>query len=169
MTLQLFLTKPDRNPLQCSICYERFSEEWMAKRCSAQGPPHIEYHIQDVAVNKAGHLIVCSAYYIHHGIGVKCHAEGPCPHDITYYGYELVPTLFGGERAWISSVGLYRTLRPGWEKLTTLTQKWGVVPESGNPKLYLAVDPQAEWEKLWSYYPERRGRRGGRRLIPANE
>lgn len=164
--VQLGTNRPPANPLQCRICREAFKEEWMAQRCEAQGPPHIEYHSQDVVANTRGILVVCTRYFIHHRIGYKCNVEGPCPHDIEYFGYELIPTWFGPERAFIGSVGR-KSLRPGWEKVTTLTQHWGVIPESGEPGFYLAVDPESEWEKLWKFYPPRPGRRGrppGRRL-----
>lgn len=166
MTLQNQGNK-DTDPRQCRICREMFSEPWMAERCQAQGSPHIEYHVLDVMANQRGRLFVCSFYSVHHGIGVKCDIEGPCPHDVTYHGYELVPMWFGDQHAWISAVGGFRrnSFQPGWEKITTLTQRWGVIPEDGDPSLYLTeVDPPGEWEKLWGFYPERRGRRGGRRL-----
>lgn len=158
--------RPDPDPRQCSICMERFAEEWMATRCQAQGPPIIEYRIGDVVANKAGQLFVCGSHWVHHAFGVKCNVEGPCPHDVTYYGCVLAPGEIGIVRVFIASFD-WRQLRKGWEKIATLTidTEPGMIPESGKPE-ELLVGPyhQEEWDKLWSHYPERRGRRGGRRL-----
>lgn len=159
------------DPKQCSICKERFAEPWMAERCQAQGRPPIEYHAGDVlwTGRRNSNLVVVTRAQVHHGIGVKCNVEGPCPHDVTYHGHQLVPNTFGSERAFICPGWDWKKVSPGHERVTTLNDAmWGIIPESGPPEVYLIpVDLQVEWEKLWSYYPdpEKSGRRGGRRML----
>lgn len=155
------------DPKQCSICRERFTEPWMAQRCEAQGRPPIEYHHGDVLVRGERGLVVVTGVHVHHGIGVTCHVEGPCPHDVSYTGHRLASTFFGCERVFMAPAWDWQKIYPGHERVTTLNNsKWGIIPESGAPETYLIqVDPQVEWEKLWSHYPEKRGRRGGRRIL----
>lgn len=153
------------NPKQCAICRERFAEEWMARRCEAQGWPPVVYRRGDVVVtNRTGRLAVCWTVFVHHAFGVKCHAEGPCPHEVTYTGNFLEPDR-GLDRVWRQ--GEWTMLKPGLELVTTLQRPWREIHESDSPaEVLVGVNPAGEWKQLWSYFPERRGRRAGRRLIP---
>lgn len=169
MTLRFQLQYPwPRDPKRCGICNERFTEEWMAARCAAQGRPRPLYRLYDVLAFRSGKLAICTMVRVHHALGVKCHVEGPCPHDITYGGHFLRADHDRVERAWKIESNSWLHFKPGLERVATLYGSWLVIPESGPPERYLVGgDPQAEWQELWLRYPARphQGRRAGRRML----
>jgi len=164
----------DKDPLRCSICHESFEKEQWARRCESQGLPFLHYRTGDLI--RRGHdndsLLLVRMVRVHHAVGVKCHVEGPCPHDATYYCYRMYADWFGPDRAWLSSVGRaenYHEPRPGHEVVGRLTMPWGVIAESGAPEIYFAGPDQHDiWTRLWCLWDEmklRTGRRAGRRLL----
>ena len=162
------------NPRMCGICHELFAEEWMAQRCEAQGLPLLAYRVGELIKRKndAHSLLLVRRIGIHHATGVKCHVEGPCPHDATYYCYRLYADWFGPDRAWVASAGDmqgYHRPDPGHEVVARLTAPWGVITEMGGAETYMAGPAKEEdWQRLWQLWDEMKlgiGRRAGRRLL----
>ena len=151
----------NENPKECRICHEAFPEEWMARRCKAQGVPTLRYHTYDVLQmdRRAKCLLLVRYVRIHHGLGVKCLAEGPCPHDVSYAGHRFFPRDFGLDRAWISALQEnlfeYQLIMKAYRRIATLSDMWGVIQDTGPASLYL-VGPniEEEWEQLWQVYDD---------------
>jgi len=159
---------------QCSICREVFTEPEYARRCEAQGPPPMPYHVGDLLMrSRAKYLTLITFTRVHHALGVICPINGPCEHDRVYAGSRLYPTLFGNSPAWLASCEVATPVRPAsigfvasvtipapyevkvmtYARLSGLTQPWGVVPEDGDPELYM-IGPYVgeDWQKLWELY-----------------
>lgn len=168
---------------QCSICKEVFTEPEFARRCEAQGFPPMPYHVGDVLrLKKAKHLLLITSTMVHHALGVICPINGPCEHARRYSAYRLSPTVFGDRLAWMASCEMLtlpaergrRPIAPRrvevpspvgvrggmHERLCGLTHNWGVVPEDGDPELYMMGPYVGEdWQKLWDLYYQWTSRR----------
>jgi hypothetical protein len=157
---------------QCSICKEAFRDREFARRCEAQGVPPIVYHVGDILLSRYDPtcLRVVRTVYIHHGAGA-CPVDGPCEHAVSYMAYRLHPTFLGLQRAWKSSTpraGLVELRSPKHERVATLIQKWDVIPDDGNPAIYLAgFHIDEEWARFWTLHGKFSSKRrvtGQRRL-----